>query len=341
MKVVRVQEAVGMVLGHDMTQIIPGEFKDVAFRKGHIVSSEDIPRFLDMGKRHLYVFDLCAGLMHENEAAAMIARAVTGAGTAVSEAKEGKVNITATGFGLLKVNKEAMLRINECDQAMLASLHSNQVVTGNKLVAAAKIIPLVIEKKKIQKIKEIAREVFPVIQIKPFESKKTGLIITGSEVIYGRIKDAFGPVIQKKLTEMGSPVINRICVLDDPGMIANAIRDLTDQGAEIVIVTGGMSVDPDDVTPMGIRQAGGRIVTYGAPTLPGAMFMLAYIGKIPVMGLPGCVMYHKSTIFELVLPRILAGEELAREDFVTLGYGGLCVNCQECRYPDCGFGKVC
>lgn len=339
MKVVTVQEAVGMVLGQDMTQIIPGEFKGVAFRKGHIVSSDDIPRLLDMGKKHLYVFDLNKGNLHENEAAAVFASAVSGPGTNITEAKEGRVNITASGFGLLKVDKEAMLRINECDQAMMASLHSNQIVSENKLVAAAKIIPLVIPEKKIHNITEIAREAFPVIQVKPFAHKKTGLIITGSEVFHGRIKDGFGPVIEKKLAELGSSVFKKICVLDDSEMISNAICSLISQGAEMVIVTGGMAVDPDDVTPMGIRMAGGRLVTYGTPSLPGAMFMLAYLGNIPVMGLPGCVMFHKSTVFDLVLPRILAGEEFTRKDFVAMGYGGLCVNCTVCKFPDCSFGK--
>lgn len=339
MKVVPVQEAVGTVLFHDLTQISPENFKGVAYKKGHIIQNEDIPRLLDMGKKHLYVMELKDGLIHENDAALRMAKAAAGRGIVLSEPKEGKVNLTAAETGLLKVNSEVLCRVNEVDQVMFATLHTNQIVNKGKIVAGTRIIPLVIDEKHILAIQQMCENAYPLVEVKPLLALKAGLIITGSEVYSGRIKDSFGPVVRAKLEKLGSTVMGQVYVADNVDMITEAINSFVRSGADLIIVTGGMSVDPDDVTPAGIKAAGGRVVTYGAPTLPGAMFMLAYIDKIPVMGLPGCVMYHKSTIFDLVLPRILAGEEITRRDIIGFGHGGLCVSCPECRFPDCGFGK--
>ena len=339
MKTVPVENSVGMVLCHDITQITPGEFKGRAFKKGHIIQQEDIPKLLDLGKRQIFVWELSEGFVHENDAAMRIAAAAVGPGISLSEPKEGKVSLSAQAEGLLKINVAAFNAINEVDQAMLATQHSNQKVTEGKTVAGTRIIPLVIEEAKINHIESICRQHYPVIEVKPFKPCNAGIVTTGSEVFYRRIEDKFGPVLFSKFAEFGCSVLKQIFVPDSIELIAESIRTLLERGAEIIAVTGGMSVDPDDVTPAGIRAAGGRIVTYGAPTLPGAMFLLAYIGAVPVLGLPGCVMYHKTTIFDLVLPRILAGEALTRQDITSLGHGGLCADCQECRYPDCGFGK--
>ncbi len=339
MKTVPVENSVGMVLCHDITRITPGEFKGRAFKKGHIIQQEDIPKLLDLGKRQIFVWELSEGFVHENDAAMRMAAAAAGPGISLSEPKEGKVSLSAQAAGLLKVNVAALNAINEVDQAMFATLHSNQKVAAGKTVAGTRIIPLVIEEVKINKIEGICRQHYPVIEIKPFKSCSVGIVTTGSEVYYRRIEDKFGPVLFGKFAEFGCSVLKQIFVPDSIELIAESIRTLLERGAEIIAVTGGMSVDPDDVTPAGIRAAGGRIVTYGAPTLPGAMFLLAYIGTVPILGLPGCVMYHKTTIFDLVLPRILAGEALTRQDITSLGHGGLCADCQECRYPDCGFGK--
>jgi molybdopterin biosynthesis enzyme len=339
MKTVPVENSVGMVLCHDITRITPGEFKGRAFKKGHIIQQEDIPKLLDMGKRQIFVWELSEGFVHENDAAMRMAAAAAGPGISLSEPKEGKVSLSAQAAGLLKVNVAALNAINEIDQAMFATLHSNQKVAAAKIVAGTRIIPLVIEEVTISKIEGICRQHYPVIEIKPFKSCSVGIVTTGSEVYSRRIEDKFGPVLFGKFAEFGCSVLKQLFVPDSIELIAESIRTLLERGAEIITVTGGMSVDPDDVTPAGIRAAGGRIVTYGAPTLPGAMFLLAYIGTVPVLGLPGCVMYHKTTIFDLVLPRILAGEALTRQDITSLGHGGLCADCQECRYPDCGFGK--
>jgi len=339
LKTVSVYEAEGMVLCHDLTQIIPGKFKGRAFKKGHIVRREDIPRLLDMGKEHLYVLDLNDGLVHEDDAAMRLGRAAAGEGILLSEPKEGKVELTASYNGLLKINVPALMAINEVEEIMFATLHSNQRVAAGKTVGGTRVIPLAVDEQKVLAVEEICRQYAPVVTVKPFKQYKIGVITTGSEVYHGRITDKFGPVIKAKVEQFGSSILRQIFVPDSVEMIVEAVNTLLAEGAEMITVTGGMSVDPDDVSPAGIRAAGGKIVTYGAPTLPGAMFMLAYLGDIPVLGLPGCVMYHSTSIFDLVLPRLLAGERLTRQDIIGFAHGGLCVNCRECRYPDCGFGK--
>ncbi|MDF2874984.1 MAG: molybdenum cofactor synthesis domain protein [Sporomusa sp.] len=339
MRVVPVYQAEGMVLCHDVTEIVPGKCKERAFKKGHIIRKEDISKLLTIGKEHIYVWEVNEQKLHENDAAARLAKAVAGPGLVLAEAAEGKVEIKAGISGLLKVNTEALERLNDIDQMAVATLHSNQMVDVDRKVAGCKIIPLVIPTNKIQKIEQICAAYYPVVEVKQLHACKVGVVTTGSEVYHGRIKDCFGPVLTDKFQHLGSSILEQIFVPDDISMIAEAIHRLLLAGADMIVTTGGMSVDPDDVTPSGIRAAGGRIITYGAPTLPGAMFMLAYFGTVPVLGLPGCVMYHRSTIFDLVVPRLLAGEELSRKDITRLGHGGLCLSCEECRYPECGFGK--
>lgn len=338
MKTVPVQDAVGMVLCHDLTQIIPGQFKGPAFRKGHILQQEDIARLLDMGKEHIYVWDMSDGLLHEDTAALRIAQAAVGKGVRLSTPKEGKVELTAEYDGLLKIDVEGLYAVN-AEQIVFASLHTHQRVAAGKVLAGTRIIPLVIEEARIEQVEEVCRRHHPILQVLPFQSFDVGIITTGSEVYHGRIKDRFGPIVMKKLEELGCKVLGQTFVSDRAELIKDAVHAFLEQGATMITVTGGMSVDPDDVTPSGIRACGGRVVTYGAPMLPGAMFMLAYLGDVPVLGLPGCVMYHQTSIFDVMLPRILAGEEITREDIVRLAHGGLCVNCSTCRYPDCGFGK--
>ncbi len=340
MKMVPVQSAIGMVLCHDVTQIIPGRMKGPAFRKGHILREEDVPQLLSMGKEHVFVWDIQSdsGLVHENEAAARIARAAAGRNITLSEPMEGKVDLTATVEGLLKIDIEALFEIN-AEEIVFVSIHTHQRVAGGKVLAGTRVIPLVIEEHKIERVERICAQHQPLIEVLPFRSLNAGIITTGSEVYYGRIKDQFGPVVREKLGEFGCRVMGQTYVSDDRGRIVNEIRSFLGQGAEMIIVTGGMSVDPDDVTPAAIRDCGARVITYGAPVLPGAMFMLAYLGDVPVLGLPGCVMYHKTSIFDVILPRVLAGEEITRRDIAGLAHGGLCVHCSECRYPDCGFAK--
>jgi molybdenum cofactor synthesis domain-containing protein len=336
---VPVRKALGAILCHDMTQIIPDRFKGPAFKKGHVVQADDIPKLLDMGKEQIFVWEAREGLLHENDAAMRLARAAAGPGISLSEPREGKIDLVAAGDGLLKIDVQGLYEINSAEQIVLATLHTDQRIKKGRIVGGTRVIPLVIEEEKIRRVEDMRRGRAPLVEIKPLRSLKVGIVTTGSEVFHGRIKDRFGPVVVRKVEELGCRVLGQTLVSDQVDLIVSAIDEWLSRGAELITVTGGMSVDPDDVTPAGIREAGGRIVTYGAPMLPGAMFMVAYIGQVPVLGLPGCVMYHKTSVFDVVLPRILAGEEITREEIVRLAHGGLCTFCERCTYPNCGFGK--
>ena len=339
MKAISVLEAEGMVLCHDITEIVPDKFKGRAFKKGHVVRREDIPRLLDLGKEHLYVMEVNEKMLHENDAATRMAAAAAGPGIKLTEPVEGKVELKSEIDGLLKIKVPALEEVNDIDQIVFASIHTNRMVRAGKTLAGCRVVPLVIGAEKIEKVETICRSSYPLFEVKPLRSLKVGIITTGSEVYHGRIQDKFGPVLMDKVYRLGSRVMRQIFVSDSIAMIVEAIESLLREGAGIILISGGMSVDPDDVTPAGIRSAGGRVVAYGAPVLPGSMFMLAYIGSIPVLGLPGCVMYSKTTIFDLLLPRILEGDEITRKDITRLGHGGLCSACNPCMYPECSFGK--
>jgi hypothetical protein len=337
-KAVPVQDAVGKVLLHDITRIVPDLFKGPSFKKGHIITQADVEKLLDLGKQHIYVAGL-KGEIHENDAALRIARAAMGKGLEISAPKEGKVGFTATRFGLLKVNVAALDKLNSVQDVIFATLHTNQVVAPAQELAGTRVIPLSVDERLVIEAEKICEQQVPIIEVKPLARLDVGLVVTGSEVFSGRIRDGFGPVVQDKFAALGSRVTKKIIVSDELSMTISAIRELLEGGAQMIAVTGGMSVDPDDLTPAAIRAAGGNIVSYGAPVLPGAMFMLAYIGDVPVVGLPGCVMYHRASIFDLILPRILAGEILTKQDMVKMGHGGFCASCRECRFPSCSFGK--
>ena len=339
MKLVRTEDAVGQVLCHDITQIIPGVVKDAVFRKGHIVTEEDIPVLLSVGKENLYIWEKQEGMLHENEAAEILREISQGEHMHPSEVKEGKIELIADCDGVLKINGEKLRAVNALGEMMIASRHGNFPVKKGDKIAGTRVIPLVIEEEKMNRAKEVAGKE-PIFHILPYEQKKVGIVTTGSEVYHGRIQDTFTPVIIDKVTEYGAEIAGHEICDDKPEMIEDAIRDLLRRGCNMILCTGGMSVDPDDRTPLAIKNVTGNVVSYGAPVLPGAMFLLAYYGgDLPVMGLPGCVMYAKRTVFDLVLPRIMAGEILTKEDLDLQGEGGLCLNCPTCTFPNCGFGK--
>ena len=346
MKLVRTEDAVGQVLCHDITQIIPGVVKDAVFRKGHIVTEEDIPVLLSVGKENLYIWEKQEGMLHENEAAEILRQICQGEHMHPSEVKEGKIELIADCEGVLKINTEKLNAVNSLGEMMIASRHGNfPVKTGDK-IAGTRIIPLVIEEEKMQKACEVAGKE-PIFRILPYQKKKAGIVTTGSEVYYHRIEDKFTPVVIEKLKECGVTEVKQIQCNDDHEMITEAIQTLIEDGSDLIVCTGGMSVDPDDKTPLAIKNTGARIVSYGAPVLPGAMFLLAYYDRIEqgrnrrtvIMGLPGCVMYAKRTIFDLVLPRVMADDEVTPDELAALGMGGLCLNCPVCTFPNCGFGK--
>lgn len=340
MEKIKVRDSVGAILIHDMTQIIPGVVKGPRFRKGHVIREEDIPVLLSMGKEHIYVWDQKPGLIHENEAAERLAHAVSGSGLILDEPKEGKITLTAAHDGLLYSSVDGILALNTLEGVILSTLHNHYPVKKGDKIAGTRVVPLMIEEKIILEAEEIVRAFAnPILDVKPLKKFKVGIIITGSEVFHGRIQDKFGPVLRSKVENWGSTVLEQKYASDDVSLIQSSIQDQLDLGAEMILVSGGMSVDPDDVTPTAIKEMGAELITYGAPVLPGAMFLLAYIGDVPIMGLPGCVMYSKTTAFDLVAPRLLAGERVTRHDIVKLGSGGLCLDCPVCIYPRCSFGK--
>lgn len=340
MKRMKTEDAIGHVLCHDMTMIVKDQYKDAVFRKGHVVKEEDIPVLLSIGKDYLYIWEKDESMYHEDEAAVILADACEGSGMERSEPKEGKIELKATVEGLLQIDVERLLQINSLENIMIATRHTNTVVKPGDKLAGTRIIPLVIEKEKMKAVSLIANKENPILTILPFVRKTVGIVTTGNEVFYGRIKDTFTPVIREKMEQFGVEVIGHKVIGDDQAQITKAICDLKEQGAQMILCTGGMSVDPDDRTPAAIRDSGAKIITYGAPVLPGAMFLLGYFEDgTPIMGLPGCVMYAKATIFDLVLPRVLADVTLSKEDFAIMGHGGLCLGCHECHYPNCGFGK--
>ena len=342
MKEIRTVDAVGHILCHDITQIIKDEKKGVLFHKGHIVREEDIPALLSVGKEHLYVWEKQEGILHENEGAQILYEICAGEHMHGTEVKEGKIELVADMDGLLKIRRDALVRVNRLGEMMIASRHGDFPVKKGDKLAGTRIIPLVIQEEKMKKAREEAGEE-PIFSILPYHEKKVGIVTTGSEVKKGLIKDTFTPVLIGKVSEYPSKILGQTIPGDDKEQITADIKRLIDEGADLVICSGGMSVDPDDRTPGAIKDTGARIVTYGAPVLPGAMLLLAYYEKdgrkVPILGLPGCVMYAKRTVFDLILPRIMADDEIFEDEIAAYGEGGLCLNCKVCTFPNCGFGK--
>ena len=338
MKVIKVQDAVGSILSHDVTQIIPGEFKGRLFKKGHIIKEEDIEKLLAIGKEHVYVWEAKEGQLHENDAATRIADLVVGEGVALSkEIKEGKVDFFADRDGVLKIDKEKLFKLNSVGEIIVSTLHNNTPIKKGENIGATRVIPLIIEEERIITAEKLKKEkIITVAEIKP---KKCLLITTGNEVNKGRIKDAFLPVIKQKLGYYGSEVIKQVILPDEKERIIEEIKKGLAENVDMIICTGGMSVDPDDVTPTAIKESGGELVTYGSPILPGAMFLLAYNGNTPILGVPSCAMYSKRTVLDLVLPRVLSDERLSFADIAEYGHGGLCLDCNVCTFPHCSFGK--
>ena len=339
MKLIRTEDAVGHVLCHDLTQIIKDQYKDARFRKGHVVTEEDIPVLLSMGKEHLYVWEMTPGMVHENDAAERLLALCENDHMTRSEVKEGKIELKAACDGLFRVNSQHLMAVNSVEDIMIATRHGNTAVRKGGKLAGMRVIPLIIEEEKLRAAEQAAGDA-PLLELLPYVKKTAAIVATGNEVKKGLIQDTFTPVVKDKLAAYGIETVSVAYSGDGVEHVAAAIADARKTGAEMIVCTGGMSVDPDDNTPGGVKASGARIVTYGAPVLPGAMFLLGYYddGTV-VMGLPGCVMYAGATIFDLVLPRAAAGVEVSRADIVALGEGGLCLGCKPCHWPDCPFGK--
>jgi len=333
------KDAVGKVLSHDVTRIVRGKCKGPAFKKGHVIKPEDIPLLLDIGKEHVCFLDLEEDELHEDEAGLDLASIAAGEGLTMEGPSEGRVDLIASCSGLLKVEVEGLLKINQLPGVVMASLHTNSPVIKGERVAGTRVIPLAVKKEILEQAEQIRALKGPLIRVLKYQPRRLGALITGREVYEGRIEDAFAPVLKEKAQYFGLPEPLLDYAPDDAGLIASKIKIFLEKNCDLVVVTGGMSVDPDDVTPAGIRLSGAEVEKYGAPVLPGAMFLLAYHGPVPVVGVPACGMYFKTTIFDLVLPRLLAGERIESSDIAALGHGGFCRRCESCLYPDCAFGK--
>ena len=339
MKLIKTVDAEGTVLCHDITQIIKGVTKDAVFRKGHVITEEDIPVLLSVGKDNVYIWEKGETRLHENEAAEILREMCQGEYMHPTPVKEGKIELIADIDGLFQVDVGRLYDVNSVDEIMIATRHTNMAVRKGDKLAGMRVIPLVIDEKKLEEAEKAAGKE-PLLKVTPWKLKTAGVITTGSEVYKGLIKDQFTPVVEKKLEAFGIQMIKHVLCSDDMEMITHAIADMKKSGVDLIICTGGMSVDPDDKTPGAIKASGAGIVTYGAPTLPGAMLCLGYFEDgTPIVGLPGCVMYAKATVFDLILPRIAAGVRIDRKAIIRMGHGGLCLGCRECHYPVCPFGK--
>ena len=340
MKLMKTEDAVGQVLCHDITQIIPGVKKGPVFKKGHVIKAEDVPVLLSVGKDHIYIWENDENHLHENDAAEILRGLCQNEHMTASEPSEGKIELTAEVDGLFLADTQRLFRLNRLGEVMVACRHSGFAVKKGDKLAGMRVIPLVIEASKMEAARAAVGEE-PLFRLVPFRELKVGVVTTGNEVFYGRIQDAFTPVIEKKLAEYGCRMAWHTVLNDDHEKITAAANEMLCEGADMVLCTGGMSVDPDDKTPLAIKNPGASVVSYGAPVLPGAMFLLAYAeGNRPVCGLPGCVMYAKRTIFDLVLPYLVAGVPVTPDQLAAYGNGGLCLNCPVCTFPNCGFGKA-
>lgn len=340
-QVVTLEEAVGLPLAHDITEIRQGEFKGAAFHKGYVLQESDLDHLRRLGKNNLYVIRPSTQEMHEDEAAVTIATALCGSGAGWNEPpREGKITIRAQLDGLLKINVEALLKFNMTGELMCATRHTNSLVKKDDIVAGTRAIPLMVSKTSVEEAVAAARTAAEgVITVLPVRQAVVGVMITGNEVYNGLIEDKFQPIITTKVKALGGSVSKVVFVPDDDQMIIAATRELQGSGINLLITTGGMSVDPDDRTRFALAQAGVSDMTYGSPVLPGAMFMVGRLGNIPVLGIPACGMYSATTILDLVYPRILTGEQLTRTEIAALGHGGLCLQCKHCTFPICPFGK--
>ncbi len=339
-KKIKVEDAVGLTLSHDITEIRPDEFKGVAFQKGHTVKENDVCHLMRLGKRHLYILDLDENMIHEDEAVFELAKALAGPGIVYEDTpKEGKLQLKAAYNGLMKINVDALIEFNMVPDVMCASIHTNTPVRKGEKLAGTRAIPLVINREILNQAIEIAKTHGPIFEVKQYKTATARLVITGSEVYNGLIDDKFEEIVKTKVESYGSKLAETIILPDDRQRIGKAVKQYLSRDTDIIITTGGMSVDPDDVTRHAIKDAGVQEIHYSAAALPGAMFQLAYCNEIPIIGIPACGLYHEATVFDLILPRLLAGERPDNRDLARLAHGGLCLGCETCRYPKCSFGK--
>ena len=327
MKKINVRNAEGYELCHDITQILPGEFKGAKFLKGHIIRKEDIEVLISLGKENIFVMeeeDKEKNLIHENDAAMFIVEKLNldKEFFEISDIREGKINITAKEDGILKIDINTLNKINKIGEIILVTKYNNSYIKKGETVAATRVIPLLIEKSQLDEMKEIVKNRNVLTFKKIDKNKKLALITTGNEVYNGIIKDKSKEALLKKYKKYELNDMEQVFSPDDKDTIKKYIKKFENE-KDIIMCTGGMSIDPDDVTPSAIRESNWEIVTYGTPVLPGAMFMLAYKGEKVLIGLPGGVVFSEKTVFDVLLPRILANDRITKQEIIEMGHGGL------------------
>ena len=337
-KKIKTEEAIGYPLLHDITGIMPDGFKGVLFKRNHIIKDEDIETLKDIGKEHIYVGELEENEVHEEDAISELIPYLFGENIKSSKPSEGKINLTSTIDGLFLINSKALYNLNSIGDYTLATIPNYYKVKENQKLVGARIVPLWTDRQRVEKAKEICKENFPLFEVKEFKSLKIGIIITGDEVFYGRIEDKFERVLRNKFSEYKSEILDVKFCPDDLEKIQEALNYYMDKNADLVIFTGGMSVDPDDLTPTAIRKSGADVLFQGVPIQPGNMLTVGKLKNAYLVGVPGASIKSPVTSFDILLPRIFAGVEINKEDFIKMGEGGLCQNCQVCTYPVCYFG---
>jgi len=341
LKQITLQEAVGRKATHDMTGIVPGKSKGAVIKRGQEITVSDICRLQQMGRQNLYTGPAPAekDWVHEDTAAESFARAMAGEGVYPQmPPREGRVNLKASVDGMLMVNKQNLLAFNLVPQVMCASRQGFMLVKKDTVIAGTRAIPLYLPRSGYNKAMQVLNQ-GPLFQVQPLISRNVGLLITGTEVFEGIIQDRFEPIIRDKVQKLGSRVGRSVICPDDRERIKDCLASLLQDGCDLIVTTAGLSVDPDDVTRKAIQEAGARDILYGAPVLPGAMTLLSWIDTVPVLGVPACALYFKTTSFDLLLPRLLAGLKVTRLDLAQMAEGSLCLACKSCTYPKCPFGK--
>jgi len=337
MKKIPVGDAIGMALCHDITEMNDG-FKGVAFQRGHIIREEDVEHMLNIGKQTVFVWEDHAGEIHEDDCARRMAAMAPVEGAHYTEPAEGKVLLLADRRGMLRVNTKLLNKLNAIGDLTICTLPDHYPVETGARLASMRIVPLVTKEAQILEAERLCAEE-PLLRLLPYQQKKIGVIITGSEVYSGRIRDKFGPVVRAKMSQYPAEIVGITICDDDLEMIVDAAKAHLANGADFLIFTGGMSVDPDDLTPSAIGRLGADIITHGVPSQPGNMTLVAYLGDVPILGVPGAAIKLPTTIFDVLLPQIFAGERLTKEDLLQLADGGLCQMCQSCHWPNCTFGR--
>lgn len=337
MKKINVQDAIGMTLCHDITEMNDG-FKGVAFKRGHILRQEDVEHMLDIGKRSVFIWEENAGEIHEEDCARRMAAMAPVEGCHYTEPSEGKVLLIADQRGMFRVNRALLRKIDSIGDIIICTLPDHYPVEAGARLASMRIVPLVTKEAQILEAERLCSEE-TLLDLRPYQPKKIGVVITGSEVYSGRIQDKFEPVVRAKMKQYPAEILGVTICDDDLDMIVGAAKAHLENGADFLIFTGGMSVDPDDLTPTAIRLLGAEIISHGVPSQPGNMTLVAYLGDVPILGVPGAAIKLPTTIFDVLLPQIFAGDKLTKEDLIGLGDGGLCQMCKVCRWPNCTFGR--